>query len=117
MFQSFYTESGALQVPETFFVSADITNRAGRRVSLVWRDDITELDIADGATAQLRYKVLTYLLPPPVYKLFVTRYGSNVTDLINKDTVLLVPATLAPTNVTTAICSSSKSSCDTLKFY
>ena len=103
-----FPESGALQVPQQYFVNADITNRAGRRVSLVWRDDIIELDIADGATVRFRYKILTYMIPPPVYKLFVVRYGTNVSDLINKESYLAVPAVSAPSNVTSAICSSSK---------
>ena len=66
------------------------------------------MDIADGATVQLRYKIQSYMNPPPVYKFFTVRYGTNITDLINKDTVLTVPATSAPTVITPAICSSSK---------
>ena len=104
-----FVEGGALQVPQQYYVNADITNRAGRRVSLVWRDDIIEFDISDGATFQFRYKVLTYMIPPPVYKFFAVRYGTNVSDLINKGPYLDVPATSAPSNVTNGICSSSKS--------
>lgn len=100
--------NGALQVPQITYVSSDITNRAGRRLSIVWRDDIIEMDIADGATVQLRYKIQSYMNPPPVYKLFPVRYGTNITDLINKDTVMIVPAANAPTVITSAICSSSK---------
>lgn len=79
-------------------------------MSLVWRDDIIETDVADGASIQLRYKVLSYMTPPPIYKFFVVRYGSNVSDLINKEAFLTVPATSAPSNVTSGICSASKRS-------
>ena len=103
-----FSGNSVLQVPQQFYINADITNRAGRRVSLVWRDDIIEFDIADGATAQLRYKVLTYMVPPPIYKLFVVRYGTNVSDLINKDAFVTISATSQPNNITSAVCSSSK---------
>ena len=77
-------------------------------MSLVWRDDIIELDIADGAMASLRYKIQTYYRPLPPYNFFVVRYGTNVTDLINKDASLTVDTSLMSSNISTAVCSSSK---------
>ena len=73
-----------ISAPQTFHLDFEIENRAGKRVTVVWRDDIREIDVDDGSMGQFSYVIKTSVVPLPRYKFTAVRYGTNISQLVNK---------------------------------
>lgn len=71
----------------------NVQNNAGTRITITWRDGIKETDIDEGAKGEFTYNITSYVKNLPQYNFMMVRYGTNISELVNMESVIMVHPT------------------------